>query len=217
MTLGVKIAAIAYAELMSIREVTPHQARKRRAVQADLTEIAQELFASDGYEATTVEGIAAAAGMSKRTFFRYFSSKESLVVGKYELFGERLAEALVARPIGEDVWESLRRVFDIVVEQAADEARWSRTDQMQRIIHSTPALHAAYLEKFDGMQAGLVRVIRDRAEQSGLPFAPADPSPDALVGAAFACLQAANRTQVDTPEAPFATTLDAAMAALRPT
>ncbi|AFR51084.1 TetR family transcriptional regulator [Gordonia sp. KTR9] len=47
--------------------------------------------------------------MSKRTFFRYFASKDDLVIGKYDLFAERMAEAFDARPVDEPVWESLRR------------------------------------------------------------------------------------------------------------
>lgn len=201
---------------MDMAELTPHQVRKRRAVQADLTEIAQDLFVAQGYEATTVDGIAAAAGMSKRTFFRYFPTKESLVIGKYELFGVQLAEALQSRPSTEKLWESLRRVFDVVVDQAEDESKWTRTREMQRIIQRTPALHAAYLEKFDGMQDRLVDVVRTRAEQAEKPFAPGDPTPRTLVGAAFACLQSANRAYIEAPGTKFATLLDQSMSALRP-
>ncbi|RFA10383.1 hypothetical protein B7R54_15095 [Subtercola boreus] len=57
-----------------------------------------------GYDGTTVDQIAAAAGMSKRTFFRYFPSKDDLVIGKYDLFADRMAEAFDERPVDEPVW-----------------------------------------------------------------------------------------------------------------
>jgi AcrR family transcriptional regulator len=59
--------------------------------------------------------------MSRRTFFRYFASREGLVLGKYEIVGDRLAEALAARPHDEPIWVSLRRAFDVVVDYFADD------------------------------------------------------------------------------------------------
>src|SRR5687767_2933893 len=94
----------------------PIRERTRRLAQTELTAVAQDLFAAQGYDNTTVDQIAAAAGMSKRTFFRYFPSKDDLVIGKYDLFGDRMAEALDARPKNEPVWESLRRMFDITLD-----------------------------------------------------------------------------------------------------
>jgi AraC-like DNA-binding protein len=55
--------------------------RTRRAVQAELVEVAQRLFVERGYEQTTADAIAGAAGMSKRSLFRYFRSEEDLVEG----------------------------------------------------------------------------------------------------------------------------------------
>ncbi|RAE95373.1 TetR family transcriptional regulator, partial [Burkholderia multivorans] len=49
--------------------------RKRRLMQAEITAIALRLFRERGYSETTVDDLAAASGMSRRTFFRYFPSK----------------------------------------------------------------------------------------------------------------------------------------------
>jgi AcrR family transcriptional regulator len=103
-------------------------------VRAELTMLAQDLFVAQGYDETTVDDIAAAAGMSRRTLFRYFASKEDLVLGKYEILGDRLAEALAARPHDEPIWLSLRRAFDIVVEYFADDPDATRAVAMERII-----------------------------------------------------------------------------------
>src|SRR4051812_32379863 len=82
------------------RDPLPVRERPRRAVRGELTQLAVDLFVEKGYDETTIDDLAAAAGMSKRTFFRYFASKEELVMGKYEVFGEQLAEDLAARPAG---------------------------------------------------------------------------------------------------------------------
>jgi AcrR family transcriptional regulator len=153
---------------ISVRE------RSRRAVQAELTTLAQDLFLAHGYEQTTVDEIAAAAGMSKRTFFRYFASKDDLVIGKYDLLGDRMAEALAARPETEPVWESMRRVFDITVHYVQEESERRRTEAMENIVHSSPSLNARYFEKLSRMQALLVEGVADRLVGSSAS-PPADP------------------------------------------
>src|ERR1700737_2370781 len=53
--------------------------RKRRAVRGELSEVALRLLTDRGFDSVTIDEIAAAAGVSRRTFFRYFSSKEDVV------------------------------------------------------------------------------------------------------------------------------------------
>ena len=107
MTLDVKCVPVCYGVGMQ-RDPIPVRERTRRTVRGELAQLAVGLFVEKGYDETTIDDLAAAAGMSKRTFFRYFASKEELVMGKYEFFGEQLAEDLAARPAGEPVWVSLR-------------------------------------------------------------------------------------------------------------
>src|SRR5690349_21881808 len=85
--------------------------RTRRAVRAELAEIALRMFADRGYEETTVDDIAVAAGLSKRSFFRYFPSKEDAVFGDVEELADRVAEAVRARPAEEPPWAVLRAVL----------------------------------------------------------------------------------------------------------
>ncbi|HTK65947.1 MAG TPA: TetR family transcriptional regulator [Pseudonocardia sp.] len=53
--------------------------RRRQSAMQEIADVALELFARDGFEATTVEAIAARAGCSPRTFYRYFGSKEDVM------------------------------------------------------------------------------------------------------------------------------------------
>lgn len=181
--------------------------RSRRAVQAELVELAQGLFVERGYEATTVDEIAAAAGMSKRSFFRYFANKEELVLGKYDLLGEELLRRLQERPVSEPLWTSLRRMFDGIVGYFADSAHASRAVEMERVVASTPTLHAAYLHRISRMQAEVGALACARAEAND------DVGPTAIVGAAFACLAAARAAQVSSGRA-LDVLLDEAMAAV---
>jgi AcrR family transcriptional regulator len=193
---------------LSLRE------RTRLAVQAELIDVAQGLFVERGYEATTVDAIAEAAGLSKRSFFRYFGSKEDLVMGKYDVLGDQLKARLSARPADEPVWTALRRMFDDVIAYTADQTNNARMGAMERIVSASPALNAAYLQRLDQMQAEIAGIVRDREHQAGRPRAATDPSPEALVGAAFACLAAARRLAALPDNPPFDQLVDQAMSGL---
>src|SRR6266536_4414304 len=139
----------------------PVRERTRRAVRGELAQLAVDLFVERGYDETTIDDLAAAAGMSKRTFFRYFASKEELVMGKYEVLGEQLAEDLAARPAGEPIWVSLRQVFGRVVEYSESEARGTASVAMEKIVRDHPALNASYLERVSRIQELLLDEAMD--------------------------------------------------------
>jgi AcrR family transcriptional regulator len=77
---------------------------------ADIQRIALELFAEQGFDATTVEQIAATADISPATFFRYFRSKSDLL--ESDEFDPLMARTFVARPAGEDVPTAIREQQD---------------------------------------------------------------------------------------------------------
>ena len=85
--------------------------RTRRAVRAEIAEVAVDLFVRQGFDGTTVEDIAQAAGMTKRSFFRYFPTKEDVVFDGVDLTGERVVADVAARPVEEDPWDSLHHVL----------------------------------------------------------------------------------------------------------
>lgn len=71
---------------------------KRRETLARITEAALDLFVSDGFEATTLDAIAQAAGISRRTFFYYFGSKEEILAAWQAGLPEALHAAIVKHP-----------------------------------------------------------------------------------------------------------------------
>ncbi|GDY60339.1 hypothetical protein SVIO_109620 [Streptomyces violaceusniger] len=72
--------------------------RKRQLVSNELSEAALQLLALKGFDAVTIDEIAATAGVSKRTFFRYFASKEDVVVQFLADMGTGMRAALASRP-----------------------------------------------------------------------------------------------------------------------
>ncbi len=114
--------------------------RKKAQARAHVLETAHALFHRKSFDATTVESICREASISKRTFFRYFSDKESLVFGQRE---ERLAtfvEFLAEHERVENPFDALRtatRVFG-----ARYNSKKKRLLAQQRVVLSSPALLA---------------------------------------------------------------------------
>ena len=74
-----------------------HQQRHQATHEA-LRRVALERFARDGFANVTVTQLATEAGVTERTFFRHFPTKEAVLFGDYETHLEWLAEALAKRP-----------------------------------------------------------------------------------------------------------------------
>lgn len=192
--------------------------RTRQAVAREITETAEALFIERGFEETTIDDIAEAVGMSRRSVFRYFATKEDLVLGKLGFLAEELLDAFRARPANELVWDSLRAVFDLLVPIVDTLDKDSVAAPMQRIIFTTPSLLAAYLGMQQNMQETVVAGLRERAVTIGAPYAPDDPTPRAITAAAFGCLVAAQTAWLEQDsQSTFAAALDKAMAAISPT
>jgi AcrR family transcriptional regulator len=84
----------------------------KRARRAALTAAAHRLFAERGYEATTVRDIAMAAGLTERTFYRYFDGKEGLLAEEYQAWLGTLAQAVRDRP---DTEPPLTAIYNAVI------------------------------------------------------------------------------------------------------
>lgn len=191
--------------------------RKRHAVKAGISEVAQELFVSQGYDATTVDQIAAAAGMSRRTFFRYFSTKEDVLTGRYELVADDIAEALSQRPIDEPIWDSLRNSFDALLNYYRDPHRRERDAITWLLIETTPTLFASYLVELEEMKDRLAGVLVERAVRNNGHVVVDDQLLRAMVGSAIECLLGAfHAVGPEYDVEVVAGRLDKLMTALRP-
>ncbi len=81
--------------------------RPRVSSRDDVERVAMQLFSECGFDATTVDDIAAAAGISRRTFFRYFGSKNDVVWGRFAAGLDGLRTALQATPAEVPLGEAL--------------------------------------------------------------------------------------------------------------
>ena len=113
--------------------------RKKADTRRALQRQALRLFSAQGYEATTVEQIAAAANLSAMTFFRYFPSKEDVVLA--DEYDTLIAAHLSVQPAGA---APLEKVRSAVRESLAVVDAEARADLLVRIrlILATPALRA---------------------------------------------------------------------------
>ncbi|MFD7863290.1 TetR family transcriptional regulator [Streptomyces sp. NPDC059783] len=143
--------------------------RKRQLVAGELTESALQLLARKGFDAVTIDEIATAAGVSKRTFFRYFASKEDVVVQFLADMGTGIRAELAARPPEEPPSTALRHAVWVPLGECADHGE--RALRVVRLILRTPALHARFLERQAQWREDLAAEL---AERLGLD-ADADP------------------------------------------
>lgn len=183
---------------------------KADAVAASIAATALSLFDEKGFDGVTVDEIASASGISRRSLFRYFATKEDIVVSGHAAFGERIIATVKARPQGEDVWVSLRRGYDVLVDNVdRDPEGAART---MRVVNSTASLRARTLEKHIGWAVGLAPEIASRLGDADARRLEAD----TLIHASLACLDVALAHFTPGRDASLAEKLDAAFDALRP-
>lgn len=152
-------------------------ARTRARLQA----AALELFSAQGYEATTVEQIAAAAGVSHMTFFRHFPTKESVIVE--DPYDPLVAQAVVAQPAELPVFERVRRGMRAVMVEAPPSIDLETAARIA-LITVTPALRARIWDNTETTS----RVVSDALVESGAPRAETEAAVAACLGAITATM-----------------------------
>jgi AcrR family transcriptional regulator len=137
--------------------------RKKAKTRAAIRDHAMRLFEEQGYAATTVDQIVEAADVSQSTFFRYFPTKEDLILT--DDFDPLIAAAMRAQPPGLDPIETVRRAIRAVSDETS-EADWERERQRQRVFQSDPELRGRAMQQYIAAIDLLAEVI---AERAGLP------------------------------------------------
>jgi AcrR family transcriptional regulator len=120
------------------------RARVRRRTRAEVAEVAFDLFAERGFDVTTADEVAEAAGISRASFFRLFSSKEEAVFVALEATGAVIAAALVERPAREDHWTALRSAFTVAIDQYLGDPEQALA--RARLAQQNPALRARLID-----------------------------------------------------------------------
>jgi len=129
---------------------------KKRETRQRISNVATELFFARGFDAVTVEEVAAAAHVSKMTVFNYFARKEDLFLDREDELTGLLREALRERPKGQSPIAALRRLVDRLCEQKHPFARIdSQTVGWWRVVVASPSLAARLREIGDEVALGL--------------------------------------------------------------
>jgi AcrR family transcriptional regulator len=136
------------------------QERKQELVRAELASAAWDLFGKKGYESTTVAEIALAAGVSRRTFFRYYASKEEVVTETSDELAEAMLAAMAARPRDEPPLVSIERALVPVLEPRLVLTRRART--IIRLLRESRTLRRAMMERHALMEERLAAQLADR-------------------------------------------------------
>jgi AcrR family transcriptional regulator len=159
------------------------QRRERNA--REIQQAAMSLFAERGYAGVTVEDIAAEAGISERTFFRYFTSKDHLLVAEASRRIEVIHESLTGQSDDLDAWTALRNA---VLDQSTSEERIGRNAAIwAHLTKEAPALLAKMI--MHGALEGTHNIEVELARRLGVPDTAA--LPDVMMRVTLAAVQSA--------------------------
>jgi AcrR family transcriptional regulator len=171
--------------------------RKKAATRQALHEAAVRLAARDGYDHVTVEAIADAAAVSRRTFSNYFSSKEEAFVHGDLVRIRRLLDLVHRRPAGERPWPALRHAVEQFTADSAEPDPWELAERRELRRH--PSLLPYQLAVYAAVERDLAAEVAGRMEAG----------PDALlrsrlIAATFlTALRVATQQSLDEPGEPI--------------
>jgi len=183
------------------------QGRPAVTTREELELVALQLFAERGFDATTVDDVADAAGIGRRTFFRYFASKNDVVWGDWDMELAFFRTELEAIPAEVPLLEGLReavKAFNLLPPGAEPQHRV----RMAMVLH-TPALQAHSTLRYAGWRAVVAEHVAARTGR-----APEDFGCQLLAHKALACCVAAYEQWLNDPAADLQALLDEALSSL---
>jgi mycofactocin system transcriptional regulator len=173
----------------------------------ELELIALRLFTDQGFESTTIEQIAVQAGVSKRTFFRYFSSKANVLWSEFDREVGTIHAALAGVPAGVPMMDAIRRAVVTANHYGPQDVPELR--MRMNLIGCVPALQSSAAVHYDAWERAISDFVATRIGQ------PADSLYPLAVGrATLAACRAAYDRWSARADADLTYYLDAALAAL---
>jgi AcrR family transcriptional regulator len=180
--------------------------RKKAKTRAAIQQHALRLFRDQGYPQTTVDQIADAAEVSQSTFFRYFPTKEDVVL--YDDYDPQLIAAFHAQPADLSPIEALRGAMRAVLgELPTDELDLER--ERGALIFAVPALRARFMDQFAATIGMIAELIATRTGRDA-----EDPLVRNFAGAVIGVALASTQTVVEDPRADYLELLDTGLAHL---
>jgi AcrR family transcriptional regulator len=184
------------------------QSRKQQFVRDAIWDAATDLFAEKGFDETTVDDIAQAARVSRRSLFRYFSSKSDLMAHGMVSYGAELTDAIDACPETYSLFEVFR---ETVVKVAQRSAAHPRTRKIMHIVTKYPAARAAELSRLHEVQDRVAAAFARRCGKG----AKEDLAPTLLAGLTLQVLGVTFRSWYGEPERDISAAAHQAFATLR--
>jgi len=180
--------------------------RKKAKTRAEIQRQALRLFRERGYEETTVSQIAEAAEVSESTFFRYFPTKEDVVL--WDEFDPLIFEALRAQPAELSTIRALRNAIrDVLARTSASEQSGLR--ERVALLLSVPPLRAALLDQVSGPMRLLAEAVAERADRRS-----DDPAVRAAAGALLGVGLSAMFAAAENPDSDIVSLIDEGLAQL---
>ncbi|MGN6206486.1 acyl-CoA-like ligand-binding transcription factor [Humibacter sp.] len=180
--------------------------RKKARTRASIQSHALRLFTQQGYEATTIDQIIDAAEVSESTFFRYFPTKESVVL--FDEFDPRIVAAYNAQPAELSPIAAMRAAMREALRGLTDEQRQEQRERLPLML-GVPALRAAML---DQLSQGMLLLSEAIARRSGRPAD--DFQARTVAGAIVGCMFAVLGELMDDPDRDMFQLIDEAFAYL---
>jgi mycofactocin system transcriptional regulator len=142
------------------REPAARVGRRRSTTGDHITSVALELFASRGFDEVSVDDVARAAGIARRTLFRYYPSKNAIPWGDFDAHLDHMRELLQAVPADAPTTIALRSA--LLAFNRFDEAETARHRQRMRVILETDALQAHSMTMYAGWRAVVADFVARR-------------------------------------------------------
>ncbi|GAB3267309.1 mycofactocin system transcriptional regulator [Kineosporia babensis] len=188
------------------KQAEARSGRPRATSRHNLERIALELFAEQGFDATTVEQIAEQAGVSRRTFFRYFDTKADVLWSDFDAEVASLHRLLAAAPADQPLTEAIRQAVLTANHYGVADVASLRT-RMQ-VIAGVPAIQASSTAHYDNWAGALAAFAAQRLGQQ-----PDDLIPQAIGFSALGVCRAAFDQWVARRDADLINYLDIALTA----
>jgi mycofactocin system transcriptional regulator len=136
------------------------QGRPAVTSREELAAVALDLFAERGFEQTTLDDLAEAAGIGRRTFFRYFASKNDVVYGDFEAALDDLRARLAATPADRPLFDGIRDAV-LAFNALPPHAEPQHRVRMTLVLH-TPALQAHSTLRYAGWRSVVAEHVARR-------------------------------------------------------
>jgi mycofactocin system transcriptional regulator len=155
------MASSAEMEGVVMRPVSQHRVGRRRSTTNDhISNVAIDLFAARGFDEVSVDDVAEAAGIARRTLFRYYPSKNALPWGDFDAHLDHMRDLLNELKPDVPIEQALRRA--LLAFNSFDDKETARHRQRMRVILETAALQAYSMTMYAGWRAVVAAFVAQR-------------------------------------------------------